>query len=205
LRLINNLYVCPAGRHVAFFFYQFAQFFKEQAAQKQSERDTLLKKMSPEQRDKFMAEEDAAKQHDAAKSRHVLKTTGMFKAAGSPLTAGGRGGRGGRGVRGSGTQSRPAAPPAATAFDVAEALAETPLLDAPPSPVHLVFDSALDAAPPAPPLPASSLAVPPPPPAYAALPGKESEVRIRRHQPLGARALKLESKGRFPPLARCID
>jgi hypothetical protein len=76
----------------------------------------LLKKMSPEQRDKFMAEEDAAKQHDAAKSRHVLKTTGMFKAAGSPLAAGGRGGRGGRGVRGSGTLSRPAAPPAATPF-----------------------------------------------------------------------------------------
>jgi hypothetical protein len=75
------------------------QFFKAQAAQKQAEREALLKKMSPEQREKFLAEEDAAKQHDAAKSRHVLKTPGLFKAAGSPLTAGGRGGRGGRGVR----------------------------------------------------------------------------------------------------------
>ena len=72
------------------------QFFKAQAAQKQAEREDLLKRMSSEQREKFLAEEGAAKQHDAAKSRHVLKTTGMFKAAsGNVLVmAGGRGGRG---------------------------------------------------------------------------------------------------------------
>ena len=76
------------------------QFFKAQLAQKQAEREDMLKKMSSEQREKFLAEESAAKEHDAAKSRHVLKTTGMFKAAGgNPLSmAGGRGGRGGRGA-----------------------------------------------------------------------------------------------------------
>jgi len=105
-------FLCPpslsgSSRH-CFFHLRFTpplllsllkQFFKAQAAQKQAERENLLKKMSSEQREKFLAEEGAAKQHDAAKSRHVLKTTGMFKASsGNVLVmAGGRGGRGGRG------------------------------------------------------------------------------------------------------------
>jgi hypothetical protein len=79
-----------------------AQYFKAQAVQKQAERDSMLGKLSPDQRERFLAEEDDAKQHDAAKSKHVLKTTALFKASGGkPLASGGgRGGRGGQSGRG---------------------------------------------------------------------------------------------------------
>ena len=76
-----------------------AQFFKAQADAKRAERETELRKMTPEQRERFLAEEEAAKAHDAAKSKHVLKTTGMFRAAGGNPLAAGRGGRGRGGPR----------------------------------------------------------------------------------------------------------
>ena len=75
-----------------------AQYFRAQAEAKQAERETMLRKMSPEQRERFLAEEAEADAHDKLKSKHVLRTTGMFRAASNPLTAGGRGGRGGRGA-----------------------------------------------------------------------------------------------------------
>ena len=55
----------------------------------------MLGKLSPDQRECFLAEKDDAKQHDAAKSMHVLKTMAEFKASGGkPLASGsGRGGR----------------------------------------------------------------------------------------------------------------
>ena len=62
----------------------------------------MLGKLSPDQRECFLAEKDDAKQHDAAKSKHVLKPMAEFKASGGkPLASGGgRGGRGGRSGRG---------------------------------------------------------------------------------------------------------
>jgi len=79
-----------------------AQYFKAQAAQKEAERDSMLGELSPDQHERFLAEEGDAKQNDAAKSKHVLKTTALFKASsGRPLASGaGRGGRGDRSGRG---------------------------------------------------------------------------------------------------------
>jgi len=88
------------------------QFFKLQTRAKRGERESMLAKLAPDQRERLLGEEAAAAVHDAAKSRHVLKTTSMFRAGGggNPLALGG-GGRGRHG-RGGGSFKKP--PAAAT-------------------------------------------------------------------------------------------
>ena len=74
------------------------QYFRQQAEAKKAERETMLRKMTPEQRERFLTEEAEAEAHDKLKSRHVLKTNAMFRSTGgNPLAFGGRGGGGGRG------------------------------------------------------------------------------------------------------------
>lgn len=72
------------------------EFFQNMAAEQKKQKMAELAKLTPEQRERRLAEEREAEEHDKAKSRHYARLGNQFKPAATGTRGGRAGGRGGR-------------------------------------------------------------------------------------------------------------
>ena len=82
----------------------FMETLREGKRKEAEDKAKMLAAMTPEDRDKFLAAEEAADAHDKLKSKHANRLASTFKSSGASLSfrRGGAGGRGGRGRGGRG-------------------------------------------------------------------------------------------------------
>jgi hypothetical protein len=87
----------------------FMETLREGKRKEAEDKAKMLAAMTPEDREKFLAAEEAADAHDKLKSKHANRLASTFKSSGASLSfrRGGAGGRGGRGRGGRGAAASP--------------------------------------------------------------------------------------------------